>query len=108
MREKQEPEELEPARVLWGKFITLLRERNYPVLHSACGDITNVDLKGVDLFVKTFDASIYNILISNNEKINQLIKLVANVQVHFELLESRDNSELKKAQEKLGDLLKIK
>lgn len=93
---------------MWGKFITLLREKKYPVLHSACGDITNVDLKGSDLFVKTFDASIYNILTSNSEKIEQLIKLVANVKIHFELLETIDNSELKKAQEKLGDLLKIK
>lgn len=51
-----------PARSLWGKLTTYLREHNNIVLHIVCGDITDVETENDCFIVNTTQDYIYNLL----------------------------------------------
>lgn len=50
------------AHALWGSFIGLLRRENLMTLHTACGEIRDVELKDFVLNVKVYDEYLYKIL----------------------------------------------
>ena len=77
------------AHALWGSFIGLLRKENLMTLHTACGEIRDVELQGFVLKVKIYDEYLYKILTKeqNLEKIVFYLKQIDDrINVQFNLV----------------------
>lgn len=74
------------AKRLWGTLIMKLREKNLMTLHSACGEIKDLNLRDSHLRVSIKDKLIYDILTKeeNKEKILSILKEIdSRIQVQF-------------------------
>ncbi len=95
-----------PAKVIWGQMITYFRENGYAVLHSACGGLTNIDIQDNTLVVNMDDEGIYNIMLSNIDRIQEVSMAVAHMKTKINLLKKAINAELESAIKKFGVQIK--
>ena len=73
------------AKNLWGKIITTLREKEYYVLYTLCGEITSVDWENEDFVIFTQKETTYDSLLLQN-----------NIEIMNEILHSfKENSKIK-------------
>ena len=82
------------AHAVWGSFIGLLRKENLMTLHTACGDIRDVELKDFVLEVKLYDEYLYKILTKeqNFEKIVFYLKQIDDrISIQFKLIKKSTN-----------------
>ena len=68
--------------MLWGQFITKLRENNHIALYVACGDIEDIEIVNQTLFVKTTNQSLFNRL---QEYKNQLTDVLHEIQPNLNI-----------------------
>lgn len=95
-----------PAKVVWGQMITYFREKGYAVLHSACGGLTDIEIIDNALVVNMDDEGIYNIMMSNMDRINEISNIVARMPIKINLLKKKINAELESAILKFGVQIK--
>lgn len=77
------------AHSLWGSFIGLLRRENLMTLHTACGEIRDVELNDFVLKVKVYDEYLHKILTKeqNLEKIVFYLRQIDDrINVQFNLV----------------------
>lgn len=77
------------AHSVWGSFIGLLRRENLMTLHTACGEIRDVELKDFVLKVKVYDEYLYKILTKeqNFEKIVFYLKQIDDrINIQFNII----------------------
>ena len=64
---------LSPKNV-WGKIVLYLKENKKVALHVACGDITNVEINGDKLIVRSSDDFLLSILEDGRREIENAIR----------------------------------
>ena len=68
----------EPPKVktVWGKVVLYLREHKNVALHVVCGDITEVELEGDRLILKTAEQFLYD-MITSSENMQEIKNAIA-------------------------------
>ena len=83
------------AKNIWGKVVLYLRENREVALHVACGDITDVELKGNDFIINVNDGMLQNLLIEGKREIERAISwqgLELNVIFNIKKIEKLENN----------------
>lgn len=62
------------ANNVWGKIVLYLKEHHKVALHVACGDITNPQIEGNKLKIKTSDDFVLDVLESGRRDIENAIR----------------------------------
>lgn len=100
------------AKNIWGKVVLYLRENREVALHVACGDITDVELKGNDFIINVNDGMLQNLLIEGKREIERAISwqgLELNVIFNIKKIEKNENQQdIEKLKSLFGNSLKIK
>ena len=105
---KQKIEVALKPNVIWGKVIYSLRQMNLVALHTACGEIRNVEINENVLTVFVKEEYLYNVLKSednflNIEKVLRLIDNNLKLNVEKQIPEKNIVLENKKRLQKLFD-----
>ena len=72
------------ARFVWGSLVANLRSLNLMTLHTACGEIRDVELNGNVLTVLIKEEYLYNIL-KREETYAQILKIIKSIEGNLEL-----------------------
>ena len=102
------------ARFIWGTLVSNLRRLNLMTLHTACGELRDIDLTGNVLTVRIKEEYLYNILI-RDVTYHQLLGLIKQIDSELELKfvlvkkqEDKMKINLQKVKDVFGDYLIIK
>jgi hypothetical protein len=95
------------ANNVWGKVVLYLREHKKVALHVACGDITNAQIDGDKLVIRSSDDFLIDVLENGRREIETAIRwqgldLKFEV-VKFESLEQKKSKDIKKLQNFFGN-----
>lgn len=96
------------ASNVWGKVVLYLKEHKKVALHVACGDITNAQIEGDKLVIRSSDDFVIDVLESGRKEIETAIRwqgleLKFEV-VKFESVEQKINKDIKKIQNFFGNV----
>lgn len=99
------------ANNVWGKVVLYLKEHKKVALHVACGDITNAQIEGDRLVIRSSDDFLIDVLENGRREIETAIRwqgldLKFEV-VKFESVEQKLNKDIKKLQSFFGSRLTI-
>ncbi len=88
------------ANNVWGKVVLYLKEHHKVALHVACGDITNAQIEGGELIIRTSDAFLVDVLENGKRDIESALRwqgldLTFKV-VKFESAEQKIEKDIKK------------
>ena len=89
---------LNNARSIWGAVVMLLRKTNMMTLHTACGEIRDVELVGNVLKVNVKEEYLYRILNTdvNRSKLLEVLRQVKeDLTIDFVLQEKKDSASKK-------------
>ena len=102
------------ARFIWGTLVANLRRLNLMTLHTACGELRDIDLTANVLTVRVKEEYLYNILIRETTY-HQLLGLIKQIDseldLKFVLLKKQEDKmkiNLQKVKDMFGDSLIIK
>ena len=102
------------ARFIWGTLVANLRRLNLMTLHTACGELRDIDLTDNVLTVRIKEEYLYNILL-RDVTYHQLLGLIKQIDSELELKfvlvkkqEDKMKINLQKVKDIFGDYLTIK
>ena len=102
------------ARFIWGTLVANLRRLNLMTLHTACGELRDIELLDNVLIVRIKEEYLYNILI-RDVTYHQLLGLIKQIDSELELKfvlvkkqEDKMKINLQKVKDIFGDYLIIK
>ena len=102
------------ARFIWGTLVATLRRLNLMTLHTACGELRDIDLTDNVLTVRIKEEYLYNILL-RDVTYHQLLGLIKQIDSELELKfvlvkkqEDKMKINLQKVKDIFGDYLTIK
>ena len=103
-----------PAKVVWGKIVTRIRDLKLSALHIATGDITDIEIKGEVLIAKTDQEYLFGI-INKEENLKEIENVIKFLGLKYKFkIELKDkpsekiNQDILKLKEYVGEYLKIK
>lgn len=92
------------ARTVWGKVVLFLKEHKFIALHVACGDITDVEIKGNELVINARDGMLYNLLFAGEKEIESALRWQGlNFLVSVNLIEE-EKSDIQRDYERLVEV----
>ncbi len=92
------------ARTVWGKVVLFLKEHKFIALHVACGDITDVEIKGNELVINARDGMLYNLLFAGKKEIESALRWQGlNFLVSVNLIEE-EKSDIQRDYERLVEV----
>lgn len=99
-------------KTVWGKVVLFLKEHHEIALHVACGDITDVELKGEELVINVYDGMLVGLLDGGKREIENALRwqgLDLKVRINIKTEErSKDEQDLLKLKKTFGKILYIK
>ncbi len=99
------------AKNVWGKIVLYLRENKKVALHVACGDITDVELSGENLIIRTSDDFLIDVLNTGMKELENAIRwqgLNLKIQiVKFENITQKQDKDIMKLRKLFADKLDI-
>lgn len=99
------------AKNVWGKIVLYLRENKKVALHVACGDITDVELSGENLIIRTSDDFLIDVLNTGMKELENAIRwqgLNLKIQiVKFENITQKQDKDIMKLRKLFADKLYI-
>ena len=89
------PSEPLKVKTIWGKTVLYLREHKNVALHVVCGDITNVELDGNKLVLRTEEQYLYD-MISSPENVEEIKKAIAwqGLSLELEIIKLKKDEDL--------------
>lgn len=100
------------AKTVWGKVVLFLKEHHQIALHVACGDITDVELRGEDLVINVYDGMLVGLLEDSRREIENALRwqgLDLNVKVNIKVEEkTKEEQDLQTLKKNFGEFLIIK
>ncbi len=99
------------ANNVWGKVVLYLKEHKKVALHVACGDITNAQIEGNSLIIRSSDDFLIDILENGRSDIETAIRWqgldLKFEAIKFESNEQKTNKDIKKLQNFFGNRMQI-
>jgi len=99
------------ANNVWGKVVLYLKEHKKVALHVACGDITNAQIEGDKLVIRSSDDFLIDILENGRREIETAIRWQG-LELKFEVLkfesaEQKIGKDIKKIQNFFGNRFSV-